>query len=496
MRNQWRLLQCLHHRIFSPSYFPSTLSSFKCLPKIASLYHFCSSTNNLAPSNYASVLALLFTAKEDPQHSQATRVLTHRVSILKNELVKVNEDFVAARQVLEEMGFPLFCSSFDGFLELLKQLHEFPRLSIEVFNWRRKHTGFSFPITSEEYAKGIQVAGRARNVDLAVELFTEAAKSGVKTSSIYNALMSVYMLNGMPEKCQSLFREFKKEECCTPTIVTYNILISVFGHLMLIDHMEATLQEINNLGLFPTVSTFNNLIAGYVTAWMWDRMENAFLMMSDKSIEPDTHTYRLLLRGYSFSGNLKKMEEIYELQKHNFDKGDIFIFKMMITAYCKNSCENRIEKIDSLIGLIPKHEYKSWLIVLLIKVYAEEQLLERMEAFINVAFEQQTKVYTKHVMRSIITAYYHLNAVDKLTCFVKRAESAGWRICRSLYHCKMVMYSSQNRLQEMENVLAEMENVNLNRTKKTWVILFKAYLNSGPRCKLEQVQGLLCKLGY
>ncbi|PQM34985.1 pentatricopeptide repeat-containing protein [Prunus yedoensis var. nudiflora] len=131
----------------------------------------------------------------------------------------------------------------------------------------------------EEYAKAIALAGKTKNVELAVELFTEAVNKRIKTTSIYNALMSAYMFNGLAAKCQSLFRDLKREPDCSPTIVTYNILISVFGRLMLVDHMEATLQGLNDLNLSPNLSTYNNLIAGYITAWMWDSMEETFQKM-------------------------------------------------------------------------------------------------------------------------------------------------------------------------------------------------------------------------
>ncbi|KAK9137070.1 hypothetical protein Sjap_007664 [Stephania japonica] len=446
---------------------------------------FASQNRCLCANAFRKVINLFTEKATSSSGRMAEEELSSKLMDLSGELVDNRCDSEKVGRLLESKVGSLIRSYSNGsaMVELLYLLKSWPALALEkywpvlaleVFNWRRKLVGEDFPMTSEEYAKGITIAGRVKNVGLAVDLFMECVSYGMKTTSVYNALMGAYMYNGLPEKCQSLFRELKKEVDCKPTIVTYNILISVFGQLMMVDHMEATFTEINSLGLSPNLSTYNSLIAGYVVAWMWEDMERMFHVMEESPIKPDVDTYLLMLRGYAHSGNLEKMEKTYELVKN-----------------CLND-----QKIEKLMMLVPEDDYRPWLNVLLIKTYAQENLLEGMEKSIRKAFEQKTIVMTVDVMRSIITTYFRSNALDSLTNFVKEAENSGWRICRSLYHCKMVMYSSQNRLEEMENVLEEMEKCNLDPTKKTFLIMYKAYSKWGQRSKLERLLGTMCKHGF
>uniref|UniRef100_A0A7N0SYF0 Pentatricopeptide repeat-containing protein n=1 Tax=Kalanchoe fedtschenkoi TaxID=63787 RepID=A0A7N0SYF0_KALFE len=266
--------------------------------------------------------------------------------------------------------------------------------------------------------------------------------------------------------------------------------------MMLVDHMEAAFGELKDFDLSPNLNTYNIVLSGYVTAWMWDGMETTLSLMKASFVEPDRTTRGIMIRGYAHSGNIQKMEETYALVKDQFVENDAAIIRIMITAYCKSKLTDRVEKIEALLKVIPESEYRPWLNVMLIKVYAQEGLLLTMEKFIDQAFAHNTVVISTQIMHAVISSYYRSNALERFERFVTRAESSGWKICRSLYHCKMVMYGFRNRLKEMENVLNEMDARRLTPTRKTFLIMSLIYLKWGEITKAKQVSGMMIKHGY
>ncbi|CAD6272165.1 unnamed protein product [Miscanthus lutarioriparius] len=396
---------------------------------------------------------------------------------------------------LHEHSFPtLLAVSPLASLELLSLLRSRPRLGLAVFSFRR---ALSPAPSLGEFALAISLASRACDHDAAAALFADGAATHSPNQGLYNALMAAYMHNGLLDSCIEVFHALERDpRCGPPNVDSYNILIALYGRSLLIDHMEATLQSLDASGQPRTIGTYNAIISGYVTAWMWDKMEAVFEEMVSGHVAPDATTHLLMLRGYAHAGMIYKMEQAYERACKLDIKVDIVHIRAMLCAYCKFYHVGRIQKIEDLLKQLGPDDYRAWLNVLLIKVYAQEGLVERMELHISEALERNTIVNSLKVMRSIICSYFQYDAVDKLVHFVRRAEEAGWKLCQSLYHCKMVMYGKHRRLEEMHGVLDEMECFKIDRTKKTFWIMYKAYVSCGRRTEANTILGMMWKHGF
>ncbi|CAH8266341.1 unnamed protein product [Arabidopsis lyrata] len=139
----------------------------------------------------------------------------------------------------------------------------------------------------------------------------------------------------------------------------------------------------------------------------------------------------------------------------------------------------------------------SFLFMAVIQVYAQDDNLHAMENFIDQAITKGLQIETDGTMRSIVASYFRCNAADKLAKFMQRAISAGWKMSRSMFHGLMIMYGSQKRFKEMEDVLSEMERFNISRSKKTFCILHRVYVAAhGQEHKVNQVAGMMLKDGH
>ncbi|KAJ3676525.1 hypothetical protein LUZ60_003937 [Juncus effusus] len=465
------------------------LPSPKPLNLSSSLLRYSSSTCNL-PSNSVARIADL---KEEKIRST--------VSALAKEIISSeNDESTDLVSLLESRSAESVVGMKDGsaFLQLLSLLKPRPLLALQVFEWRRKLPDSS-PLMAEEYASAIALAGRAHNLSLANQLFTDSISQfeNFHDSILYNSLMAAYMYDNNIQKTQSLFDELGNNPNFKPDTASYNILLSLYSHHMLINHMESILHSMDSNRVSRNIQTYNILISGYLISRNFEKMEMIFdSLKEEKNLKPDVNTHLLMLRGYAIFGELEKMESIYESVKMEVITKERSLLFVIINTYCNSKCKSRLEKIEELMKLVKKEEIFPWIHVVLIRVYAEEGSLDEMERLISQAFERKIIITSLKVVRKICAKYFSLNKVDRLNWFIKKAELAGWSLSKDLYQCKMVLYAKENRLMEMKKVADVLDSHWPRRDKRTLVILHKAYLNSGLRFEADSVSGLLWKSGF
>ncbi|XP_078179242.1 pentatricopeptide repeat-containing protein At2g30780-like isoform X2 [Carex rostrata] len=340
------------------------------------------------------------------------------------------------------------------FLQLLSLFKPRPRLALQIIYWRRNLPD-SPPLTTEEYASAIALAGRAHNLSLAVKLFYESI-STAHNCILYNALMTAFIFN------------------------------------TLVDQMESVLSAMDSSGIPRTAQTYNILMCGYLRSKRWDEMERIFSSLK----EPDVRICLLMLRGYAIAGRLEKMEKLYKLVKEEVHAQQRSLIQAMICAYSKVRGESRLKKIEELVRLIRAEEYFPHDHVVLIKFYAKEGSIDEMERLIVDAYKRNIVIRSVRVMRIILAVYYKGGDVDRLDHFIKQAEKAGWSLCKDLYRCKMILYSRLGRLREMCCAVDKMDSYWPMRDRYTLKVLYKGFSNAGRRLEMDMVIGLMFKYGF
>ncbi|KAL3339660.1 hypothetical protein AABB24_028323 [Solanum stoloniferum] len=232
---------------------------------------------------------------------------------------------------------------------------------LEVFRWMQKQRWYI--ADNGVYSKLISVMGKKGQIRMAMWLFSEMRNSGCRPdTSVYNAVISAHLHSRDKSKAltkaMGYFEKMKGMERCSPSIVTYNILLRAFAQAKNVEQVDALLKDLDESIVTPDIFTFNGLMDAYGKNGMINEMEHVLSRMKSNQLKPDIITFNILIDSYGKKQDFQKMEQVFKSLLQSKEKPTIPTFNSMITNYGKARLREKSELVlEKMIDLGYKPSY-------------------------------------------------------------------------------------------------------------------------------------------
>lgn len=164
---------------------------------------------------------------------------------------------------------------------------------------------------SEVFASAIITCTRNRQYLFATRLFQMLLNQGIYPGdNLCNAALSACARTSDLHHLNIIFRLVEKH--ATPTIYTFNSMISAYGNARDMDeamHVYAIMKE---RGVQPDVVTFNALLLGAVRSRRVDMLPQLLSMMDEEGAKWDVYTLNMLLEGCLVAEDAEQAEKYWD----------------------------------------------------------------------------------------------------------------------------------------------------------------------------------------
>ncbi|GFY89533.1 pentatricopeptide repeat (PPR) superfamily protein [Actinidia rufa] len=254
-------------------------------------------------------------------------------------------------QQLDETDLWVETLSFD-ILGIVKGLGFYRKceLVMRVFDWVRHRKDSEVLLNGSVVSVIINVLGKEGRVSSAASLLHDLHKDGFSVDVYaYTSLITACARHG---KYREAVRVFKKmeEEGCKPTLITYNVILNVYGKMgmpwskitSVLEGMKSSgivpdaytllinalldvygksrrpneavevLRDMEVNGFSPSIVTYNSLISAYARGGLMDEAMELKKQMEGKGIKPDVFTYTTLFSGFEKAGKDESAMRVFE----------------------------------------------------------------------------------------------------------------------------------------------------------------------------------------
>ncbi|XP_049391882.1 pentatricopeptide repeat-containing protein PPR5 homolog, chloroplastic [Solanum stenotomum] len=277
---------------------------------------------------------------------------------------------------------------------------------LEVFRWMQKQRWYI--ADNGVYSKLISVMGKKGQIRMAMWLFSEMRNSGCRPdTSVYNAVISAHLHSRDKSKAltkaMGYFEKMKGMERCSPSIVTYNILLRAFAQAKNVEQVDALLKDLDESIVTPDIFTFNGLMDAYGKNGMINEMEHILSRMKSNQLKPDIITFNILIDSYGKKQDFQKMEQVFKSLLQSKEKPTIPTFNSMITNYGKARLREKSELVlEKMIDLGYKPSYITY--ECLIVMYGHCDCVAKARELFDRVIESETEKKAS-TLNSMLDAY-------------------------------------------------------------------------------------------
>lgn len=329
------------------------------------------------------------------------------------------------------------------------------------------------------YSKLISVMGKKGQIRMAMWLFSEMRNSGCRPdTSVYNAVISAHLHSRDKSKAltkaMSYFEKMKGMERCSPSIVTYNILLRAFAQAKNVEQVDALLKDLDESIVTPDIFTFNGLMDAYGKNGMINEMEHVLSRMKSNQLKPDIITFNILIDSYGKKQDFQKMEQVFKSLLQSKEKPTIPTFNSMITNYGKARLREKAELIRGKmidLGYRPSHITYECLIMMYGHCDCVSKARELFDRVIE--SEKEKKVST---LNSMLDAYCMNGLPMEAHVLFESIHSAkSFPIDSSTYKLLYKAYTKADMKELVQNLLTCMDKDGIIPNKKFFLDALGAF---------------------
>ncbi|KAG0500149.1 hypothetical protein HPP92_000221 [Vanilla planifolia] len=183
-------------------------------------------------------------------------------------------------------------------------------------------------------------------------LFKMAQKGLSPDCTLIASVVDGYCKNGRLEDALNLLKYLS----FVPDSFMYNSFISKFCQEGEVEHANALLSMMSELGVAPDSVNFTTVIDGYCRACQIIQALKVFGQMLKRGIEPNTVTYTVLIWGYCNCEDIQGAELVFNALKGEGFLPDVVMCNILINAYSKRGAMNMVDELVDMMkkfGLSP-----------------------------------------------------------------------------------------------------------------------------------------------